>query len=64
MSVPIEPNSNHQALRQPGPENTVVGGSEATWLGVHPDVLKLGLVSFLTDISSEMIFSVFAIFFT
>jgi MFS family permease len=34
------------------------------WLGVHPDVLKLGLVSFLTDLSSEMIFSVFAIFFT
>ena len=33
-------------------------------LGVHPDVLKLGLVSLLTDISSEMIFSVFAIFFT
>lgn len=32
--------------------------------GVHPDVLKLGLVSFLTDASSEMIFSVFAIFFT
>ena len=32
--------------------------------GVHPDVLKLGLVSFLTDVSSEMIFSVFAIFFT
>jgi MFS family permease len=31
---------------------------------VHPDVLKLGLVSFLTDVSSEMIFSVFAIFFT
>lgn len=29
-----------------------------------PDVLKLGLVSFLTDLSSEMIFSVFAIFFT
>jgi hypothetical protein len=27
-------------------------------------VLKLGLVSFLTDVSSEMIFSVFAIFFT
>ena len=35
-----------------------------TRLGVHPDVLKLGLVSFLTDLSSEMIFSVFAIFFT
>lgn len=33
-------------------------------LGVHPDVLKLGFVSFLTDLSSEMIFSVFAIFFT
>ncbi|MDA8092908.1 MAG: MFS transporter [Betaproteobacteria bacterium] len=33
-------------------------------LGVHPDVLKLGLVSFLTDVSSEMIFSVFAIAFT
>ncbi len=32
--------------------------------GVHPDVLKLGLVSFLTDVSSEMIFSIFAIFFT
>ncbi|MEO8152455.1 MAG: MFS transporter [Rhizobacter sp.] len=31
---------------------------------VHPDVLKLGFVSFLTDLSSEMIFSVFAIFFT
>lgn len=34
------------------------------WLGVHPDVLKLGIVSFLTDLSSEMIFSVFAVFFT
>jgi MFS family permease len=33
-------------------------------VGVHSDVLKLGLVSFLTDLSSEMIFSVFAIFFT
>ncbi|HEX7454562.1 MAG TPA: MFS transporter [Gallionella sp.] len=32
--------------------------------GVHSDVLKLGLVSLLTDLSSEMIFSVFAIFFT
>jgi MFS family permease len=32
--------------------------------GVHPDILKLGLVSFLTDLSSEMIFSIFAIFFT
>jgi len=33
-------------------------------LNVDPDVLKLGLVSFLTDISSEAIFSVFSIFFT
>ncbi len=31
---------------------------------LHPDVLKLGLVSFLTDVSSEMIFAVFAVFFT
>ena len=31
---------------------------------LHPDVLKLGVVSFLTDVSSEMIFAVFAIFFT
>lgn len=34
------------------------------FLNVHPDVLKLGIVSFLTDISSEAIFSVFSIFFT
>jgi len=33
-------------------------------LGVHVDLLKLGFVSLLTDLSSEMIFSVFAIFFT
>lgn len=32
--------------------------------GVHPDIWLLGIVSFLTDISSEMIFSVFALFFT
>lgn len=31
---------------------------------LHPDIVKLGLVSFLTDLSSEMIFSVFAVFFT
>lgn len=29
-----------------------------------PDVVKLGFVSLLTDFSSEMIFSVFAVFFT
>ena len=34
------------------------------FLNVDPDVLKLGFVSFLTDISSESIFSVFSIFFT
>ncbi|MCK9351611.1 MAG: MFS transporter [Candidatus Paceibacterota bacterium] len=34
------------------------------FLDVHPDVLRLGLVSFLTDVSSEAIFSVFSIFFT
>jgi MFS family permease len=33
-------------------------------LKIHPDVLRLGLVSFLTDISSEAIFSIFSIFFT
>ncbi len=38
--------------------------SRAMKFGVHVDVLKLGLVSLLTDLSSEMIFSVFAIFFT
>ena len=32
--------------------------------GLHPDIFKLGWVSFLTDLSSEMIFAVFAIFFT
>ncbi len=33
-------------------------------LGLGPDVFLLGFVSFLTDVSSEMIFSVFAVFFT
>lgn len=40
------------------------GGAPCQRWGVHPDILKLGLVSFLTDLSSEMIFSVFAVFFT
>jgi MFS family permease len=31
---------------------------------LNPEVLKLGLVSFLTDLSSEAIFSVFAVLFT
>lgn len=34
------------------------------FLKVHPDVIKLGMVSFLTDVSSEAIFSVFSVFFT
>lgn len=33
-------------------------------LGVNKNIIFLGLVSLLTDISSEMIFSVFSIFFT
>jgi len=37
---------------------------EKRFLDVDPDVIKLGFVSFLTDISSESIFSVFSIFFT
>lgn len=33
-------------------------------LGIDKNIFLLGIVSFLTDISSEMIFSVFSIFFT
>ena len=49
----------------PPPASAAAPGRAARqrW-GVHPDILKLGLVSFLTDLSSEMIFSVFAVFFT
>jgi len=32
--------------------------------GINLDVFSLGLVSFFTDVSSEMIFSVFSVFFT
>ena len=38
--------------------------TEKTVLGVHRGIFMLGLVSFLTDLSSEMIFSVFSIFLT
>ncbi|MGH7592999.1 MAG: MFS transporter, partial [Gemmatimonadales bacterium] len=41
-----------------------MGESLRTRFGVQPDVLKLGVVSLLNDLSSEMIFSVFAVFFT
>lgn len=34
------------------------------WFGLNRDITLLGIVSFLTDISSEMIFSVFSVFFT
>ena len=37
--------------------------NEKRFLNVDPDVIKLGAVSFLTDFSSEAIFSVFSIFF-
>ena len=34
------------------------------FLGINKNIFLLGVVSFLTDISSEMIFSIFSIFFT
>jgi MFS family permease len=37
---------------------------EKTILGVNPSIFMLGIVSFLTDLSSEAIFAVFSIFFT
>src|ERR1039458_28486 len=37
---------------------------EKTVLGVHRGIFVLGLVSFLTDLSSEIVFSVFSIFLT
>src|SRR5260370_13164063 len=61
MSDPYEIDSSHNDVEEPERRRL---NSRANWLGVHPDVLKLGLVSFLTDVSSEMIFSVFAVFFT
>ena len=45
-------------------ETAMQSGADKRRANLHPDVLKLGLVSFLTDLSSEMIFSVFAVFFT
>src|ERR1035437_7224550 len=38
--------------------------SERTVFGVNRSIFLLGIVSFLTDLSSEMIFSVFSIFLT
>ena len=54
--------STRTTLGDPPPPGDERAGAQRA--RVHPDVLKLGLVSFLTDLSSEMIFSVFAVFFT
>ena len=60
--------SSREPHAGPGLHTLVNDTTEPTaarlWHGLHPDVLKLGLVSFLTDLSSEMIFAVFAVFFT
>ncbi len=39
-------------------------GKQRQLLGIDKDITRLGVVSFLTDVSSEMIFAVFSIFFT
>ncbi|MET3105569.1 MFS family permease [Oxalobacteraceae bacterium GrIS 2.11] len=49
---------------QPDHNDQISHDSKTGKFSVQADVLKLGLVSLLTDLSSEMIFSVFAIFFT
>ena len=49
-------------LKPPGPAS--LGNPAAAQAKLNPEVVKLGLVSFLTDLSSEAIFSVFAVFFT
>lgn len=52
-------------MNSPAPQDTETAtDAPVPRAPLHPDVLKLGLVSFLTDLSSEMIFSVFAVFFT
>lgn len=45
-------------------EKQTIPTPEKTILGVNRNIFMLGIVSFLTDLSSEMIFSVFSIFFT
>jgi MFS family permease len=49
---------------RPNAEPAMPAAPEGDRAKLHPDVLRLGLVSFLTDLSSEMIFAVFAVFFT
>ena len=52
-------------MNLPPPESAKAKAkADAQQTKLHPAVVKLGLVSFLTDLSSEMIFSVFAVFFT
>ena len=51
-------------MNSPNPKPTQAAAPAGSRAKLHPDILKLGLVSFLTDLSSEMIFSVFAVFFT
>jgi MFS family permease len=47
------------------PQDTALDTSDrGRGRGVHADVIRLGVVSFLTDLSSEMIFAVFAVVFT
>ena len=59
IAMPADP-----AAHDKPPPDAHLGERPSGRLGVHPDVIKLGLVSFLTDLSSEMIFSPFAVFFT
>ena len=51
-------------IHRPNPDRPTPRPATSRRARLHPDILKLGLVSFLTDLSSEMIFSVFAVFFT
>ncbi len=51
-------------IERPNDNPPQLAATPRKWLRLHPDIFKLGVVSFLTDLSSEMIFSVFAIFFT
>jgi MFS family permease len=41
-----------------------VGAEPRRWAGFHPNVVALGLVSFLTDVSSEMLVPVMPLFIT
>lgn len=55
---------DHFVVRVKQPDLPVPEAATREGARVHPDVVELGVVSFLTDLSSEMIFSVFAVFFT